>query len=60
MFEEDKRIIIEQGDPERPIKITIEGSWRAKEITKIQRLLILAYRHKKADIRKQEKEDKEE
>lgn len=54
---EPKRIVFEQVDPSKPISISIEGMWRAKEISQIQRSLILAYRRTKNRIRKQEQKE---
>jgi len=59
-MEEDKRIIIYQDDPGEPIKIEILGSWKAKEIASIERQLVIAYRRRNSQIRKQGIKEEEE
>ena len=49
---EEKRIIIEQTSESQPIQIDMIGPWKAKEISRIQRQLVLAYRRNRAVIRK--------
>jgi hypothetical protein len=55
MPKQRKLIVFEQTDPSIPIKVTIVGTWKAKEITQVERLLILAYRKQKGQIRREER-----
>jgi hypothetical protein len=57
---EEKRIVITQESPNKPFDIELIGDWKAKEITRLQRLIVLAYRRRNRTIRQQEKVEKEE
>lgn len=57
---EEKLVIIKQPDPSEPIQVEMTGDWKAKEIPRIQRAVILAYRRHKAALRKSMLENKKE
>jgi len=48
----EKRIIISQESESVPITVEIIGDWKAKEINRVERLIIINYRRQKSAIRK--------
>ena len=59
-MESEKYILITQDDPSEPLQVEITGEWKAKEVSRIQRMLIISYRRHKAAIRKEARENKKE
>lgn len=56
----EKLITIKVEEEGKPLEVEIIGDWKAKEIPRIYKALVLAYRRKKASIRKENIKEEEE